>query len=113
MCFMTIAKVYTDESKHSKAKKRPLVKGNPTEPIEVCQYTFTVIFTLAEEGGYVVTCPSLPGLVTEGDTLAEAREMAGEAIAGYIEVLLKDGQPIPEDSRSLTEKIGIHFPVFA
>jgi antitoxin HicB len=26
---------------------------------------YTVLFEPAEEGGYVVTCPALPGLVTE------------------------------------------------
>src|SRR5713101_582958 len=58
------------------------------------QYRYTVLFEPAEEGGYVVTCPSLPGLVTEGDTLEEARANAAEAIRGYLESLAKDGQPI-------------------
>jgi antitoxin HicB len=44
----------------------------------------------AEEGGFVVTCPALPGLVTEGDTIEEARAMAEDAIRGYIESLRKD-----------------------
>jgi len=61
------------------------------------QYRYTVLFEPAEEGGYVVTCPSLPGLVTEGDTLEEAREMAVDAIRGYIESLVKDGLPIPPE----------------
>ncbi|MBI3933258.1 MAG: type II toxin-antitoxin system HicB family antitoxin [Acidobacteria bacterium] len=61
------------------------------------QYTFTVLFEPAEEGGYIVTCPALPGLVTEGNTLEEAREMARDAIRGYIESLRKDGLPIPSD----------------
>lgn len=55
---------------------------------------FTVIMTPDETGGYVVTCPALPGLVTEGDTLEEARAMAADAIRGYIESLQKDGEPI-------------------
>jgi antitoxin HicB len=59
------------------------------------QYRYTVLFEPAEEGGYVVTCPALPGLVTEGNTLEEARAMAVDAIRGYLEVLTKDGQPIP------------------
>jgi antitoxin HicB len=42
------------------------------------------VFEPAEEGGYVVTCPALPGLVTEGDTLEEARDMAADAIRGYL-----------------------------
>lgn len=61
------------------------------------KYRFTVLFEPAEEGGYVVTCPALPGLVTEGDTLEEAREMARDAIRAYLESLRKDGQPVPSD----------------
>ncbi len=61
------------------------------------QYRYKVLFEPAEEGGYVVTCPSLPGLVTEGDTLDEARAMAADAIQGYIESLAKAGLPIPPE----------------
>jgi antitoxin HicB len=61
------------------------------------QYRYTVLFEPAEEGGYIVTCPSLPGLVTEGDTLEEARAMAADAIRGYLETLAKDGLPIPPE----------------
>jgi antitoxin HicB len=48
------------------------------------------------EGGYTVTCPALPGLVTYGASLDEARAMAADAIRGYIECLREDGEPIPE-----------------
>jgi antitoxin HicB len=60
-------------------------------------YRYVVLFEPAEEGGYVVTCPALPGLVTEGDTLEEARAMAAEAIRGYLESLAKDGLPMPPE----------------
>ena len=63
------------------------------------EHPFTVLFEPAEEGGYVVTCPALPGLVTEGDSLEEAREMARDAIRGYLESLRKDGLPIPQDKK--------------
>jgi antitoxin HicB len=88
-------------------RRKPSIKRNPEEAMRVRNYNFTVIFTPAEEGGYIVTCPALPGLVTEGDNLREARRMAREAITGYIEVLIKHGQPIPEDSRIRAEQIGI------
>ena len=63
----------------------------------MAEHRYTVLFEPAEEGGYVVTCPALPGLVTEGDSLDEAREMARDAIRGYLESLHKDGLPAPED----------------
>lgn len=61
-------------------------------------YTFTMLFEPAEEGGYVVTCPALPGLVTEGDSMEEARQMAEDALRGYLESLRKDGRLIPRFS---------------
>jgi antitoxin HicB len=63
------------------------------------EYNFTVLYEPAEEGGYVVKCPALPGLVTEGDTLEEARAMAADAIRGYLESLRKDGLPVPDDKK--------------
>jgi antitoxin HicB len=67
------------------------------ETVAMHEYRYTVLFEPAEEGGYVVTCPALPGLVTEGDTLEEARAMAAEAIRGYLESLAKDGLPPPAE----------------
>lgn len=69
------------------------------------QYRYTVLFKPAEEGGYVVTCPSLPGLVTEGDTLEQARRMASEAIHGYLKILAQGGLPIPPEDPEPGSKI--------
>jgi predicted RNase H-like HicB family nuclease len=66
----------------------------------MAEYTYTVLFEPAEEGGYVVFCPALPGLVTEGDNYEQARERVTEAIEGYLESLLKDGQPSPPDKKT-------------
>ncbi|MGH7800780.1 MAG: type II toxin-antitoxin system HicB family antitoxin [Thermodesulfobacteriota bacterium] len=71
------------------------------------EYSYTAFFEPAPEGGYMVTVPALPGLVTEGDTLDEAREMARDAIRAYLESLIKDGEPIPEEDKSLQERIKI------
>lgn len=48
-----------------------------------------------EEGGYTVTVPSLPGCVTEGDTIEECIEQAKEAIKVTIEDMKDEGLPIP------------------
>ena len=63
----------------------------------MAEQSYTVLFEPAEEGGYVVTCPALPGVVTEGDTFDQACERAKEAIEVYIESLMKDGEPVPKD----------------
>lgn len=74
------------------------------------EYKYTVLFEPADEGGFVVTCPALPGLVTEGDTLEEARDMAAEAIRAYLESLQRDMLPIPPDKLPVKEEIRVIIP---
>jgi antitoxin HicB len=69
--------------------------------------SYTVLFEPAEEGGFVVTCPALPGLVTEGETLEGARAMAEDAIRGNIESLRRDHLPIPSDKAPVKEEIRV------
>jgi predicted RNase H-like HicB family nuclease len=57
--------------------------------------TFTAVFESSDEGGYVVTFPAIPDLVTQGETLEEARAMAAECLQGYLESLTERGLPIP------------------
>ena len=69
-------------------------------------YRYTVIFEPAEEGGYVVHVPALDGAATQGETLEEAREMAKDLIAGYLESLANDGLPAPlENLETPTEPV--------
>jgi predicted RNase H-like HicB family nuclease len=44
-----------------------------------------VVFEVSDEGGYTVHVPGLPGCISEGETLEEARENIREAIALYLE----------------------------
>jgi predicted RNase H-like HicB family nuclease len=50
-----------------------------------------------EDGGYTVEVPSLPGCISEGDTVEEALENIKDAIQGYIESLEADGLPVPPE----------------
>lgn len=52
-------------------------------------YQYETIFE-PNEDGYTVTVSKLPGLITEGGTFKEAREMAKDAIRCYLEALLKE-----------------------
>ncbi|MFI5381302.1 MAG: type II toxin-antitoxin system HicB family antitoxin [Tepidisphaerales bacterium] len=61
------------------------------------RYTYTIHIEPAEEGGFVVTVPALPGCVTEGDTYEQAIANAHEAIEGFVEALTLARQPIPAE----------------
>lgn len=78
-------------------------------PITIHHYT--VILEPAEEGGYTVTVPALPGCVTEGDTFEEAIQMARDAIEGYLESLVLHGETIPlENNHPITTSLEIELP---
>jgi predicted RNase H-like HicB family nuclease len=55
-----------------------------------------------EASDYGVSFPDLPGCITAGRTLDEARAMAEEALALHLEGLVEDGERVPEPS-SLSE----------
>ena len=51
---------------------------------------FKVVLQEAEEGGYIVSCPALPGCHSQGDSMDEALETIKEAIAGCLESLAEE-----------------------
>lgn len=65
---------------------------------------FLVYLEVAEEGGYIVSCPQLPGCVTQGETIEEALAMIKDAIQGYITSLQKHGEPVPPSLEERIEK---------
>jgi antitoxin HicB len=68
---------------------------------------FNVIFRPEPEGGFTVIVPSLPGCVTYGRNLEEAKKMAVDAIKGYIASLKKHKEPIPTDEESFLASLEI------
>lgn len=74
--------------------------------MEIPKYTFTVMFQPAEEGGYNVFVPSLPGCFTQGETLEEAKNMAEDAIRAYCESLIKAGESVPFEHPEAGEFVG-------
>ena len=47
------------------------------------------------EGGYTVTSPLLPELITEGDTLSEALANVDDAFGAVVEIYRDRGRPLP------------------
>ena len=77
-------------------------------------FRYNVIFRPEPEGGFTVIVPSLPGCVTYGRNLKEAKKMAIDAIKGYIVSLKKHKEPIPTDEESFFTSVEIKkVPVYA
>ncbi len=66
---------------------------------------YHVIFRPEPEGGYTAIAPTLPGCVSYGKNLEEARKMIQEAIELYIEDLKADNEEVPSDESVLSADI--------
>jgi|SRR2546422_597187 len=105
---------------------RASIREKASQRIAARNYSFTVVFepvgsdrASAGNGGrkgrenrqgpsgYQVSVPLLPGLITYGRTLAEAREMARDAILCHLEGLKKDGERIPDERSTIQEKFRV------
>jgi len=64
-------------------------------------YDFKVMIEPDESGGFIVSCPSIQGCYSQGDTLNEALENIKEAILLCLDDLKEEGEEIPDPSRLL------------
>ncbi|VTT97035.1 Putative uncharacterized protein OS=Arthrospira platensis (strain NIES-39 / IAM M-135) GN=NIES39_R01510 PE=4 SV=1: UPF0150 [Gemmataceae bacterium] len=58
-------------------------------------YRIPLVFTPQPEGGYTVTSPVLPELITEGDTLEEANANVRDALDAVLELYAEQRRPLP------------------
>jgi len=72
-------------------------------------FHFHIVLRPEPEGGFTALVPALPGCVTYGHTLAEAKNMARDAIAGYIASLRKHGEPVPSDNDTLFASLDLEY----
>jgi antitoxin HicB len=70
-------------------------------------FSFTVILEPQAEGGFTVSVPALPEVVTEGDSEAEAMAMAEEAIRAVLAYRRDHGISILGDAEPRLRKITI------
>lgn len=62
---------------------------------------YKVVLEPCDEGGYVISCPALPGCHSQGETKAEAMANIKEAIEGCLEVLNEQAQSDRDDAEVL------------
>jgi predicted RNase H-like HicB family nuclease len=68
---------------------------------------FTAVYQPAEEGGYVAFVEELPGAITQGETLEEARENLAEAIQLILEANREQNRLELADGRLIRETITV------
>lgn len=73
------------------------------------RYHYNVMLRPEPEGGYAALVPALPGCVTYGRTLKEARELAKDAIAVYVASLRKHNDPVPTDEDTLLASLDVEY----
>jgi len=71
-----------------KAKRKPRQKQETL-------YKLPLVLDPQPEGGYTVTCPLLPELITEGDTAQEALNNVADALAALLEAYETLGRSVP------------------
>jgi predicted RNase H-like HicB family nuclease len=78
------------------------VKRRPSK-----NFSYSVYYEQAPEGGFVAFVPALPGCHTQGETLEETERNVKEAIALYLESLVAHGETIPEEGRSFQGRVTV------
>ncbi len=70
--------------------------------------TYIAVAERAEEGGFVVEVPDIAGSFTQGKSIEDAQANINEALQEFIDVMIDDGDEIPEP-RSY-EEISAQYP---
>ena len=77
--------------------------------IKKTSYHFNIVFRPEPEGGFTAVVPALPGCVTHGRTLNEAKAMARDAVRAYVASLKKHGERIPTDVDTLVASLNVEY----
>ncbi len=71
--------------------------------------SFRIILRTEPEGGYTVIVPSLPGCITYGADIQEAKEMAQDAIKAYLESMKKHGEVFQDDTDTFEGMLTLQY----
>jgi predicted RNase H-like HicB family nuclease len=70
---------------------------------------YNIILRPEPEGGFTVVVPALPGCITYGKNLKEAKEMAYDAIGAYLVSVKKHGGHVVSDKDNLFATLEITY----
>lgn len=97
--------------------KFPVLLLSFQKPVDQLWYTgymksvvlnYAILLQKEPEGGYTVTVPTLPGVVTYGENIEEAKKMAIEAIELYLESLNNHKEELPKEHEIFYTHVSIN-----
>jgi antitoxin HicB len=74
-------------------------------------YKIPLMLTLQPEGGYTVTSPALPELITAGEIVEVALAHVQDALAAVVELYEDLGKPLPTTILGDPDRITFEYPV--
>lgn len=72
------------------------------------QFGYTVFFRKDGNKGYIASVPVLPGCISYGKNLEEAKKMIEDAISVYIQSLRKHDEEIPSEEETFYSKVFVN-----
>ena len=76
--------------------------------LRVMNGELTIVFEPAEEGGFTAYIPEVPGAISEGETLDEAREMVIDALRELV-TFRREQAMQSKGSAALVERLALGF----
>jgi predicted RNase H-like HicB family nuclease len=70
---------------------------------------YNLIFRPEPEGGFTVIIPALPGCITYGKNLLEAKAMAADAIKAYLKSVRKHGGELVSDNQNFIASVDVAY----
>lgn len=70
-------------------------------------YKLPLLLEPQPEGGFTITCPVLPELITEADSLGEVYINVADALAALLEIYEDLGRPLPAVLQPLKASVAI------
>lgn len=68
-------------------------------------YKIPLVLEPQPEGGYTITCPLLPNLITEADKLEDVIPNVSDALEALIEAYQDLNQPLPSILQPITDNV--------
>lgn len=76
--------------------------------MKTTQFGYTVFFKKDGNKGYIASVPVLPGCISYGNNLEEAKKMVEDAIFAYIQSLKKHNEEVPTEEEIFYSKVFIN-----